>query len=542
MTVLGLTIVAMIMLIIGSQTMGSLFSSRQKQEKSTGMAAADSGIEMIRLALQSGLADETDGFALTREDLETLIANDPESTAEVIANSSAWALTPALVTDPDQQFTVREAARDSYRYWQVFNVIPPRYAPGRSSNVVYFVRAWAMAKDEATMTTSPKVFRVEFRPGLFSDYQFVSDAPFWVYNNTSYVINGPIHSNGYDPDAAFVSYSPDDPLDPIQGHGIYVDAPRNCTGRARFSTSQGKPITVKGSDSTCIEAAADGQTNARQVSLLGVNKVLERIRERCGAIGVYCDPYKNSPQPLTDIRLAGDQVQVDGATVAASRWQVTPGDSRALTILVAGDVRIRGSIDSSGSGEVLRVTIANMRHESLDRSPNVLLAADGGNKVVGVANGTGSGNNDMRDSVGVITEGNIILPMPATGQGDCLRTVRMAAIASTGGVTIPPEWVLKDAPPVSTLDGWECNADLALEGSFATHGQFVASMGWGTSTGKKDVGYPSVGMVYEQRLYSVPPPFYPTTLPWGITKVGDADSRCLVASERANPFCGEGAS
>lgn len=526
MTMLAITIVAMIMLFVGAQTMSSIFTTKQKQERSTGMAAADSGIEKLRVALQSHLADEQDGYHLDLNDLNRL--RDGQTGTEVIPNNDAgWGMSPVLV--PRQyQYTVVERTATSIGYWQVYNVIEPHYMQGRSSDLVIFIRAWATdaSSTNPRLTVRPKIFRAEFRPSYFSDYQFVSDAPFWVLDNSNYRISGPIHSNGYEADSTFAVTEQDNA--PQFKHSIFFSRSPTCEPGAQFSSSRNKAMTVPGR--SCRTALRRAQSDAREINMLGVVQTFEQLGARCGppSGGVLC--VRNAA--TTRLRLLGNAVEINGVTYPASTWRQGP-DSSSLSILTTGDLEVTGSLDSTGTDRVYRLTIANRRAGNVDRAPSIELHA-GSTRRVGAV-------DPSRDSVGIITEGDIVLRMRDRNgpQSDCLQQINVAAISASGSITLPPEWVTRFAPP-TRLDNRDCSRPLRLRGSFASHGQFASSLSWKSEQGDVlgPVGYTQIVMEYNKRFYDNPPPYYPTTLPWAMTTVREADARCLTTTTYMDPACG----
>ncbi|MCW2923065.1 MAG: hypothetical protein JWM98_469 [Thermoleophilia bacterium] len=515
MAVLALTIISLLMLYIGTQTLNSMFTARKKQERSVGMAAGDSAVEKYRAALQAHLADEANGFQLDAAALRALVDQQPG--ADVVANgqtSVAAHLTPVRVP-ASSQFTVKEPGTDSIGWWQVYDVLPPRYASpahgGTPSDLVVYIRAWATDKGgSGAVVTKPRIFRVEYRPGYFSDYESVTDAPFIVRDNPSYTINGPIHSNGY---------QITDWLTMGGGtthRGIWFEKAPTCTPKARFSTSQGAPISVPG-----CPAAAGAQTSARQISLLGVQDAFDHMNRRCGAYVVCVTgaaPY--------DVVLGAGSVRVNGRSYGL----VGGPDSGSLAVLLDGDVTVRGAL-SYQPGKAGRVTIATRRRTVTDRNPRVHLR--GGGTV-------GGATRDL-DTVGIISQGDVVLdgPAPAGPSYPCMSNINVAAIAQAGSVTVSPEFVTL-APPAVALGGRECSGAVRFHGAFAGHGQFLASIKWPDIVNggvTPSVGYSNPALDYNDNLYLNPPPFFPAATPWSMTRVKDADTKCLIGPEAGNPAC-----
>ena len=520
MAILALTMVAFIMLYVGSQALNSMYTARKKSDNSVGMAAGDSAIEKVRVALHAGLASEVNDFMLTETDLKLLTSQQKEIT--VIKNSAApgySSMVPVLLKDPATQYTVREPGSDTIGYWQIFNVIRPHYSPAAPNDVVYYIRAWATAVGSDNITTKPRVFRVEYRPGWFSDYQSVTDAPFIFEDNQNVTINGPIHSNGY----TVVDWlTADDSGNPRTG--IFFKDPPTCTPNARFSTSQNRPIVVPGG--SCSKAMSAKRQDARQISLLGVEDTYARIARYCGnGKGlVYC---LNGGGPY-NVTLQTNGVRVNGATYPL-RWR---DDNGSLVLLVDGDVVLSGSLSTSDGTKVGRVTIAARRRTATERQPDIHVRGCSG-CVVG-------SSNPARHTVAAITQGNVIFDTRNYPGAGCLSQVNLASISEAGASTIPPEFVTISPPPFA-LNTLDCGASMKFQGSFSSHGQFIPSIKWPDIRNKGKwlgpVGYSKPTFTYSTNLYTNPAPFFPLATPWGVTKAKDADDRCLVTSKAGDPTC-----
>ncbi len=524
MAVMALTMVSFIMLYVGTQALNSMYTARKKSDRSVGMAAGDSGIEKYRAALQQGLADETNQYLLNELELKSLVERQDGATVKSnAATSVAAGMTDVSSRIPDwARYTVVERGTDSVGHWQVFDVLQPRYYDSPTtpaSDLVVYIRAWATALDSSAITTKPRIFRIEYRPGFFSDYQFVTDAPFIASNFGTSNINGPIHSNGYS-SASFLAQEPPGTF----RTGIYYANSPNCGAKARFSTSQGAPIVVNGA--SCTTAVDAARTDARQISLLGVQDLFAKMQKRCPSVLVVCP----TTLPQNTVRLGNNQVTVNGTSYSLQTAATSPGNA-ALAVLLDGDVVLSGSLQTP-AGVAGRVTIATRRLSSGDRAPRVFLRNPGSPNLPVV------GSLSLRNSVGVVTQGDIVMD----GRSDyaCLKRVNLAAVSSAGSITIAPELVTQ-AAPATDLTNRSC-PNLRMEGSFAAHGQLVAALRWpdvrnpGTFT--PVVGYNGSDLRYNDNFFLSPPPFFPTATPWAVTKVKDADSRCLTTTSIAgDPTC-----
>lgn len=524
MAVLAMTIVAMIMLFVGTQALNSIFTARKKSDRSVGMAAGDSGVEKVRAALQQRLADESNNFQLDAATLTALVKGQVDAsgkqTATVLPNSqtSDKAGMSKVRVPGNYAYTVREEGSDTIGWWQVYDVIPPRYydtaagGPG-ATNLVIYIRAWATTKGTSgQITTKPRIFRVEYRPGFFSDYQAVSDGPFFAKDNAPYIFNGPIHSNGYET-MAFMAMDGG-----VSRKGVFVKSPSNCTKQARFSTSQNTPISVAGG--SCAAAVKAGRRNARQLSLLGVKDAVDYMGRRCNQGLVVCRTGAGS----YNIRLGYSAVSVNGQTF---NLRPDPGnESASLAVLVDGNVTLSGSLTMPGN-RAGRVTIAT-HHTGNTARTNIFLRNN--NDVVGAAVAN-------KDTVGIIAEGDIVLGSPPAA--GCARAFNMAAISMSGSITLAPEFVTL-APPAVNLNNKACSGTVPFHGSLAGHGQFAPSISWlNPATGSRTpyVGYTRPRFDYNPNLFTNPPPFFPTATPWAVVTAKDADNRCLVAPNAGDPRC-----
>lgn len=517
MAILAMTMVSFIMLYVGTQALNSMYVARKKSDNSVGMAAGDSAIEKLRVALQAGLANEVTDYELTKPALDRLVSRQPG--ASVIPNDSApgyAAMAPVRLADARLHYTVREQGTDTVGYWQVFDIIRPRYHRSAPNDVVYYIRAWATGRTSTNITTKPRIFRVEFRPGWFSDYQSVTDAPFFIKDNQNVTVDGPIHSNGYE----VVNWLALDDSGASR-RGIYFKDAPTCTARAQFTTSQDQGISVPGG--SCADARDAGRRDARQISLLGVQDTYEKIRAYCPGGGglVFC----RNDAATYDVRLGNQSVRVNNTTYGLRNRD----DSGSLVLLLDGDVILRGAL-TMPANRAGRVTIAVRRRTVTDRQPQVHLRGCEG-CVVGAA-------TPGKDTVAVITQGDVILDTRNYG-GGCLSRVNLAAISQAGAVTVPPEFVTL-APPAYDLDNLDCPGETRFRGSFSAHGQFVPSIKWpdirtGGWTGT--VGYSRPVFSYNRNLFTNPPPFFPLATPWGVTKAKDANDRCLVPPNAGDPTC-----
>lgn len=542
LSVLALTIIAMLVLFIGTQTMSAIFSGKKTRDNSVGMAAADSAIEKYRVALEAHLADEYDGWTLDQADLERLV-NDKGAgiqAGEVIHSPPSWELARGLTPTPapnPHPFTVRERMGPSsgYSFWQIYKIVPPGRRAGKESNLTVYFRAWATGSDpNAPSPSSPRLFRAEYRPGYFSDYQAVTNETFLVESNPYYKIDGPIHSNGYSNKAGFTG---------TEAVGIKFDSMSTptCTAMAEFSTARNAKIVGTGPPgASCGKNNVLHNRRARELDLLAAEKSFLWLKnEECGTEFVICRDRSSASTPYK-IHLSKNGVYINGEF---KKLQPTDLDSLSLTVMLDDQVQLSGVLSDTDPNRVSRVTIATRRKDTLSALPRVFLRKSSGPYATQVG-----ALNPNEDVVSVIAQGDIVLPLktdlvPMNSNG-CLSRVNLAVISESGALTIPPQYATEASPSVK-FDGGEltCAGKLTLHGSFSSNGSLLASKAWAlppTSPGCPvsvgdvayagvtcPIGYPLVTLRYNPVFYRNTPPAFPTSTPWATVKAKETNRTCL---------------
>lgn len=525
LSVLALTIIAMIVLFIGTQTMSTIFAGKKARDNSVGMAAADSAIEKYRVALEAHLADEYDAWMLTEDDLIRLVnqkvAGANAGRAKVIASPDSWERAHGLKPAPmfsKYKYTVQEQTSTGFSFWQVYRVIPPGRDKDHESNLTVYFRAWATgANPDAPSTSSPRLFRAEYRPGYFSDFQAVSNQAFEVEGNPDYWIQGPIHSNGYDPRA---SWGGDKAI------GISFDSksePR-CFAGAEFSTSRNATIKVPGA--SCHKNKYPRNVHSRELDLLAAEKSFKWLeKDECNPKNSLVVCLRNSGP--YNVRLGNNTVFVNGQP---HHLVQTDLDSLSLTILLDNEVELSGKLTNTTS-RAARVTIATRRTSTTSPVPRVFLSAKSGG-LVGAA-------NPKRDVVSVLAQGDIILPLKPS----CLHHVNLAAISESGGITIPPQYATETAPSSNDLlnGKMSCWNELTLFGSYSSNSSLLASKAWQVPAKAPEcksiykqfknrtcpIGYPIITLAYDPVFYRNTPPAYPPSTPWATVKAKEANRSCI---------------
>jgi hypothetical protein len=101
---------------------------------------------------------------------------------------------------------------------------------------------------------------------------------------------------------------------------------------------------------------------------------------------------------------------------------------------------------------------------------------------------------------------------------------------------MPRELVTLAAPNVPMIQQYVCPS-MNITGSMSMHGALISNMSWIQMGLPVNAGYDNVAFTYQPSLFDNPPPFYARTYPWAMTKVKDADRRCLEEPEVRDPRC-----
>ena len=396
-------------------------------------------------------------------------------------------------------------------YWQVYDVIEPRYSSMRPSDLIMYVRAWSTGKD-MRLASKPRVFRIEFRPGFFSDYQLVSDGPIFGSQGSIWQIGGPVHSNGYPGPKWFSGDT----------KGIKSKGMATCFGRARLSTSHDAEIDVPGCSGGFIGGIS--RKRSREVNINVVNDSFKYIKSRCGVVAYVTCATGRGPY---DVTMSAGGIswtsENGGGGFAAAGGNVRNGDANSAVVLFNDEVRVSGSVSGMGV-RASRVTIAAYRED-----PNALPA-----NIVLRGGGTVGGANPRTDSVGLVAQGDVILDVPPEGQ--CLGTVNAAVATAGGGVTMPQS-LLTLTKPAADVSSSNCG-NITLTGSYVAHNPPRTFVRWTNKDGDEvgRAGYGTANYNYSDALYVNPPPLFPTSRPWAMTKVADAKNVCLT-TRAGDPTC-----
>lgn len=490
---LMMMVIAVLIVAIVASTMGSLSASRTRSSNVVGLPPADSAINAYQHALLQEYADVTNSYTLDYAELRQLAQpGDTVLTRQQVKQRFGKSLADVQIdptaVPPAKTGTMREtidSARNMYGYWQIYKVMSPDLTlSSTAANLVVYVRAW-IASGTGGITTDPRILRVEFRPGLFADYQLVTDAP--ITYMTGARLDGPIHSNGL--------Y--DGVTDASSGTSIWAFGSITCSSDVVLSTAQG-----------AIDAPCGKQepNTGNHIDILSVEDAFERMERSCkparGIPFAKCFPAKAVSDPPYRVQLSGSTVSVDGASVS--------GLSSGMGLLFGSDIELSGSASLA-----LTVAAKNLGHNG---AANIRLVGN-----VGSPTGAKDGN-----PLGIMAQGDIIVGDPANQCG--VTSINGALIAETGTVTIDPRWttdLFQDNPPT-------CTEQITVRASLASHHMPVFRWEWNDT--KYFSGYTQRLYEWDRDLAVNPPPFAPLTRRWEVTQWTDANMDCLT-SRSADSTC-----
>lgn len=511
---------------IGMAGMSSLASTRERADRAVGLPAADSAIAKYQYALQSDLIQEAEGYVLTRDAMEQLKSTErgdrvvPNSSlASLCSGGQCGALAQTRAPAGGQFTMVEPVGNGQMGYWQVFAVIPPDFGnPSVDPHVVVYFRAW-VSDAAGQVSTRPRMVRVEYRPGLFADYQIITDGPISIGSGAE--INGPVHSNG------FLDGFHKPPAAAPEARIWSADTAR-CVGQyGMLSTAQGT-IVAPG-------CARKRENTGAYVNFLKVEESFTRIEQQCGRAYAWCSPPGRGPYL---VELNGSRVQVRvladrdvfGAVPKVRSGQGAPlytvaSLPQSYAMLFDDDVYVRGMVGTQN-----RLTIATRMGTTTSGSG----AAD-----IHIIGDTAA-SDDPRSSLGLVAQGNIVY---AIGQGEGAEVtnscpvdlVRAAMIAESGSVTIPPVYTT----PTKQMNAPQCPA-LHVQGSIASHHTPIMFWTWNeTAADAPWSGFQKRSYTWDERLRRNPPPFFPRSEAWQVVRWSDANDDCLRAELGGNikPEC-----
>jgi hypothetical protein len=489
-----------VMTAIMVSTRSSQQGARDRHESSAAEQLARDAGTVLAAAYSAVESGEHDGFVPRKPVLDGHVAKLGTGAA-VIANASL----PAGLQNVDtprvpaaSRFTVRQSMLDQrYGYWQVYSARLPRWgrAESRGGRVVVYVRTWTAPVADTTRVTKPVMYRLEFRPVWFADFQMLFDGPVWVGPGAT--LSGRVHSNGYRT-SFYNQYGPGSGFGAAEQ--IRIDPASSCSSSARVSTSKG---SVTGSASC---QAVKRENIGEPYNLLRARDLTTRLRTLCGMTGglvVRCPAGTG----LVNVTMSGNNVSISGmGTINASVAGDRPGDRQGAVVITNGDVRISGTLAQTARLLVIAATPSGAANYGTGSAPTAWIRNSG---TVGAHTATTS-------SFGVVAEGDVVLDHTSA----CPITVRGALMSLTGMLSMHPTWRV----PIATGGGSMCAGTATVQGSIVGH--FPPAL----ISPINSAGYQTRQYLWLNGLFDNPPPSYPTAGDWEITRIAQANLDCFTGS------------
>jgi hypothetical protein len=388
---------------------GSASASRSVSQRTV-----EDATEIYRVALESGLANESTGWVPPPTELQKLLGTRGTLVDVASLTSLPAALRQPIPGAPRQAVRMSAQSGSSHRYWQLVRIVGPGHG-ATDGNVTVWIRGWQASATGMT-TREPVVKRVSLSPGAFHHFQLLVDGP--IRFDSGARITGPVHSNGRNVGGGSA-------ISTVSGAAV------TCSGEfARLSTGDG---SIGGE----MPAGCRRITKARSWSFGSVRQTLDRIQVAgaSGGSGVFvASPADNGAVP---VRLNGTSVDVGGV--------VRPVGG-GLTVLVLGNVVVSGQ--TSG-----RVTIAS----------NPPGATAGEIKVDGDLRTSGAAA-----AIGLFTEGDVVV-----STSPCVGRIDAAIISARGSLTIDRGLRTE----LAQLDAARCGS-IAVVGSIAAAESPVLRWAW----------------------------------------------------------------
>ncbi|MCW2962549.1 MAG: hypothetical protein JWM25_1862 [Thermoleophilia bacterium] len=502
----GALVAAIVLMLLASfiivAIMVSSFSSRDgtrsKQEDATGQEVARTAGTVLSSIYSSLSAGEHDGFV---PNAATLTRYVDVAGGAVVANSSLRADLGTVDTarvPAYGRFTVQQPLSGGRMgNWQVYSVKLPTWGTTKAGKVVVFVRIWTAA---GGTTTKPIVYRMEFRPSWFADYQMLIDGP--IRFGIGATLEGRVHSNGYQT-SFFNSYASWAPT----GDKIRIDPGVTCTASARVSTSVGNIVGCG--------SVARPNTGAR-INLLRARDTAAEVRRICQGpaaerpgISMACPAATSevtvSMSPADNmVRLSTGEVLNANVTNPAAG---IPGTNQGAVVVLAGDANLVGSLGANARAMVVSASVTGATNYGTGSAPTINVRG-GGN--------VGSANGQASSSFGALAEGDLIFHE----QTACGVTMRGAIVTMSGLTSIAPTW----RTPIPTAGGYLCPGTAEIAGSISGHySPLMNQPGSGA-------GYQFRRYKYLPALYDNPPPMFPTASDWEVSSFAPANLDCFARS------------
>ncbi len=447
--------------------------------------ARDAGA-MLANAYSTLASGEHDGFIPS---VAVLNNHAAQIGGTVVANSSL----PDGLGQVDQrvpssgQYAVQQPLGDGRTGgWQLYSVKLPDWGTTPGGRVVTYVRTWTTSGEK---TTRPMLYRLEFRPTWFADYQMLFDGPQIVGNGAQ--ITGRVHSNGYGT-SYYGQYE-------SQAEQIRFEGGATCTSTARITTAAGS-ISAPGSCNTRADTGL-------RYNFLRARNVAARLRELCRGpaalrptISMAC-PETREP---VSVQLAGTSVIVNGTSISASVPPGgQPGSNQGAVVITEGDVELSGTLGDNARALLVAATTSGSARYGAGGAPTAWIRSNGN---VGASGSTTS-------SFGIVAEGDVVFDEHSMTSA----TARGAFLTLSGMVSSHPTW----RTPVVVAGGIKSAGVLRIEGSITGHYPPLLYNAF-------DGGFQTREFAWNDALYDNPPPMFPTAADWEITRMEPANLDCFA--------------
>ena len=485
--VLALSLMVLVALLTVAIFMGAQSSVEGTRNRTAGNAtellARDAGTALVS-AFNALRAGEQNRHAVD----ETLLdqhARRLGSGARAVRNSSLpWpelrVVDGARVPRAGQVTMQRDIGGGLVGYWQVYSVKAPSYGVTRGGRVLVYVRAWVAS---GTSAQRPVIYRLEFRPTWFADYQLLFDGPA-VFGSDA-VISGRVHSNGFE-----ASYY--DQYDGMSTQ-ISMDRGASCTGSAVISTARGR---ISG-------CGRHNENTGREYNLLRARTAIETLRNWCTRPALRPTIEMSCPSTTTtSVRLRGTDVWVNGARVSARFEGDLPGNDQGAVVIAPGNVDLSGTLSSGARALVIAAAPSNSSDYGRYGAPSIYIRGS-----------VGAGTS-RSSTFGAIAEGDIVL-LESAIRGSA--TMRGAFLTLSGLMSHDQQYRLRVPVAGGTMGG-----RVRIEGSIVGH--FPPIM----YSPHNNAGFSERLYTWNDSLFDNPPPMYPTAADWEVTGFNVANLDCFT--------------
>lgn len=495
-------VAAIAVLVLGAFVVVAIFtmarassssSKAQLASQASEQLARDAGA-MLATIYSSGDAGEFDGFVPSR----TVLQRHATAIGGAVVDNSTFSGSGLHTVDsrvPGDRRVAVSQPLDAQRtgYWQVLSGRMPTWGFTSGARITVYIRTWTQG---GGITSKPQVYRLDFRPTWFADYQMLFDGPVAIGSTAR--LNGRVHSNGYRA-SFFNQYD----AYYTAGQAIRLESGAQCVGNAKLSVSN---LRIAGPGLGGCPAQFRVAGTSPRINLLRAQDSAAKLRAICAlpagsrrGIQMLC---LNTTSRIT-VRLAGGSVVANGTSLNATVTGNVPGTSQGAVVVTGGDVSLSGQLGANARATVIAAAPAGATYGT-GSAPSIWIEG-GGN--VGAADAPGS-------SFGAVAEGDVIFNERAA----CPLHVRGAIVAISGMPSMHPTWRI----PLPVPGGVPCRSAFNMSGSIVSH--FPPSMQSPTNNS----GYQGArNYSYLGSLYNNPPPAFPTAEDWMMVGMSPANLDCF---------------